>query len=377
MKKELELYVHIPFCVKKCGYCDFLSFPGGSEAQRQYVDALKLEIGHCMTDPEEYRVSSVFFGGGTPSLLPAAWTAELLGLLQERFPFGDSAEITMEANPGTVDAESLRLLREAGFNRLSFGCQSAEDEELQRLGRIHSWKDFLMSWELARAAGFENLNLDLMSGLPGQTAASWERTLRRAAELQPEHISAYSLILEEGTPFYRERESLDLPDEEEEREMYECTGEILGEYGLLQYEISNYARKGYECRHNLGYWTGKDYLGLGLGASSLLEGVRFHNTQDMKEYLASGGCTEQLRIVDERLSREERQAEFMILGLRLIAGVSELEFEKRFGQPLAEVYSEQIEKYRKLGLLKKENGRIALTRRGISLSNTVMADFLP
>ena len=203
-----------------------------------------MEIGHCITDPEKYRVSSVFFGGGTPSLLPASWTAELLGLLRERFFFEERAEISLEANPGTVESESLKIFRKAGFNRLSFGCQSAEDGELQRLGRIHSWKDFLTSWELARAAGFENLNIDLMSGLPGQTDASWEQTLRRAAELRPEHISAYSLILEESTPFYRERDSLDLPDEEEESRCTNAQEKFSGNTGCFSMKFPTTPEKG-------------------------------------------------------------------------------------------------------------------------------------
>jgi oxygen-independent coproporphyrinogen III oxidase len=377
MTKELEIYLHIPFCLRKCQYCDFLSFAGEESRYQDYRKALEAEAENCLLPLGSYQVSTVFFGGGTPSLLPGREIGDVLAVLRRRFPFRPDAEITLEANPGTVTGEKLRAYRQAGVNRLSLGCQSTDNRELKYLGRIHSYEDFLRTWHLACEAGFTNRNVDLMSGLPGQTVASWERSLRQVAELGPEHISAYSLILEEGTPFYQKRETLNLPGEEEERLMYERTHEILEEYGYCQYEISNYAKPGRACRHNLGYWRGTEYLGLGLGASSLLGHSRYRNTDDFSFYLEHSADTAAIRQETERLSLEDQQAEYMILGLRLMAGVSVEEFERRFGRRLHQVYGSVIEKYQKLGLLEEEEGMIRLTRRGISLSNTVMADFLP
>ena len=375
--KEMELYVHIPFCVRKCEYCDFLSFAAGREIQARYLKALGAEIAGGSDALRDYEVSTVFIGGGTPSLLEADGIERILEGLRRNFVIREGAEISLEANPGTVSGEKLKRYRESGVNRISFGCQSTVNEELAKLGRIHTFEEFVVSWELAREAGFENINVDLMSGLPGQDAGSWEMSLRVIAGLGPEHISAYSLILEEGTPFYEKKDQLGLPDEDSERLMYESTHAILAEYGYRQYEISNYAKAGYECRHNLGYWTGTEYWGLGLGASSLLGNIRFRNTGDMEYYLESSGRPDLIQEETERLDETDRQAEFMILGLRLTEGVSEREFEERFGIPLRQVYGGQVEKYRQAGLLKQEKGRIALTRRGISLSNMVMAEFLP
>ncbi len=377
MTKELEIYLHIPFCVRKCEYCDFLSFAAEKSRYRDYGKALEAEAENCLLPSGSYEVSTVFFGGGTPSLFPGEEIGRILETLRGRFDFRPEAEISLEANPGTVTGDKLGLYRQAGINRISFGCQSTENEELRRLGRIHSYEDFLESWQLAGEAGFTNRNIDLMSGLPGQTLASWERSLRQVAALEPEHISAYSLIVEEGTPFYEKQGALNLPGEEEERQMYEITHEILEQYGFCQYEISNYARPGYACRHNLGYWRGKEYLGLGLGASSLLGHSRYQNTRDFRLYLEKSADTGAIRRETETLELRDRQAEYMILGLRLTQGVSREEFRRRFGQDLDQVYGPVVDRYVKMGLLEEREGWIRLTRRGISLSNTVMADFLP
>ena len=377
MTKELEIYLHIPFCVRKCEYCDFLSFAAEKSRYRDYGKALEAEAENCLLPSGSYEVSTVFFGGGTPSLFPGEEIGRILETLRRRFDFRPEAEISLEANPGTVTGDKLGLYRQAGINRISFGCQSTENEELRRLGRIHSYEDFLESWQLAGEAGLTNRNIDLKSGLPGQTLASWERSLRQVAALEPEHISAYSLIVEEGTPFYEKQGALNLPGEEEERQMYEITHEILEQYGFCQYEISNYARPGYACRHNLGYWRGKEYLGLGLGASSLLGHSRYQNTRDFRLYLEKSADTGAIRRETETLELRDRQAEYMILGLRLTQGVSREEFRRRFGQDLDQVYGPVVDRYVKMGLLEEREGWIRLTRRGISLSNTVMADFLP
>ena len=371
--REIQLYLHIPFCIRKCGYCDFLSCPADERAQRAYTEALLREI-RVLGQRTEAAVSTIFIGGGTPSVLRADWMEEILDQLRASFRLLPEAEISMEANPGTVTPEKLKAYLRGGVNRISFGCQSADNEELWLLGRIHSWEEFLESFSMAREAGFANINVDLMSGLPNQTAASWEQTLRRTAALGPEHISAYSLIIEEGTPFAQR--PLPLPDEEEERLMYERTGQILKEYGMEQYEISNYARPGYACRHNIGYWTGKEYLGMGLGSSSLMEGERFSNTSDMKEYLEDSGHPGRLRRDRQKLSEKDRMEEFMFLGLRMTAGISEKDFLDTFGREIHTVYGSVIRKYVEGGFLGEEKGRLYLTRKGISVSNPILADFL-
>ena len=254
MKKALELYLHIPFCIRKCEYCDFLSGPADERNRRTYLDALLRELAAVGPQAEDYEVTSVYIGGGTPSLLPGEWMEKLMAGVREGYCLAKDAEISMEANPGTLTKENLAGYRRAGINRLSLGCQSTDDAELKLLGRIHTWAQFQESFRMAREAGFTNLNVDLMSGLPGQHLASWEESLETIARMEPEHISAYSLIIEEGTPFAEK--TLELPDEEEERQMYERTGEILQSYGYQQYEVSNYAKPGKECQGSLGYGAG-------------------------------------------------------------------------------------------------------------------------
>lgn len=376
-EQELELYAHIPFCVRKCGYCDFLSGTAEESTREAYLLALAREIRRAGQDADGCRAVSVFFGGGTPTVLTGGQLSRLLSEIKKSFRLAGDCEITLEANPGTLDPEKLRLCREAGFNRISIGCQSADNRELRRLGRIHTWEEFLEGFRQAREAGFSNINVDLMSGIPGQTLVSWETSLRKTAELGPEHISAYSLILEEGTPFYENREKLDLPDEDTERRMYERTGEILEEYGCRQYEISNYAREGYRCRHNLGYWTGREYLGLGLGASSLWRDTRFRNTDSMEEYLKDSGNLPKIRREEEKLSASDRQSEYMILGLRLTEGISLAGFRETFGTDVRKVWPGVLEKYEGYGLLEEAAGRLKFTGEGISLSNVVLAEFLP
>lgn len=380
--KELELYLHIPFCVKKCNYCDFLSAPAEEETRAAYVDALLEEI-RGFEDPEDYEVVTVFFGGGTPSILPGQEIFRIMEDLREKFSFRKGAEITLEANPGTVDKEKLSCYKKAGINRLSFGLQSADAEELKKLGRIHTWEKFLESFQLAREAGFSNINVDLMSALPGQTKESWEKTLRQVLALQPEHISAYSLIIEEGTPFYQlyekdvERRDAGeepelLPSEEEERAMYEATGRILKEQGYLHYEISNYAKPGRECRHNLGYWQRRDYLGFGLGASTLLNPVRYKNTEDLEAYLGGDFSKKEFFV----LTKDNQIEETMFLGLRVLEGVSKEKFREQFSCELRVVYRKELEKLEQEGLLEEEGDFVRLTSRGIDLSNPVLAEFL-
>lgn len=393
MKKEkLELYVHIPFCVRKCGYCDFLSFPSDEETRGMYVEKLIEEIRCQGAAFSEYQVPTVFIGGGTPSILEAGQTERIMEALGECFDLEERPEITMEANPGTLDKGKLDVYKKAGINRISLGLQSTMDRELVLLGRIHTYGHFLESFILAREAGFTNLNVDLMSALPGQTVSSWERTLSQVAKLEPEHISAYSLIVEEGTPFYEKYGGTfrpedrpasscfgQLPPEEEERDMYHMTGTFLKSCGYERYEISNYARPGYECRHNIGYWDGTAYLGLGLGSSSYVGGQRFANESDLSAYLKmlpSDFISDQSRKDRQVLSSRERMEEFMFLGLRLTRGISVREFERRFGTPAEEIYGSVLKNMEKQGLMERTGDFWRLTGFGIDVSNYVLSEFL-
>ena len=369
----LELYVHIPFCVRKCQYCDFLSGPSDEETKDRYIEALLKEI-RAAEHTENYEIVSVFIGGGTPSALKAEAIASIMRTLQEQFFFCEDAEVTIEANPGTVDLEKLTIYRNVGINRLSLGLQSTDAEELKLLGRIHSYEEFLKSYEWAREVGFSNINIDLMFAIPGQTGEAWRQHLYQVAELNPEHISAYSLIIEEGTPFAEQ--NLDLPDEDTEYQMYEDTAEILERYGYRQYEISNYAKQGYMCRHNAGYWQRREYLGFGLGASSLYGGMRFSNTRRMQEYLKESRNPDQIRKDVTVLLRNERIEEFMFLGLRMTEGISEKKFEENFDVRLMDVYGNILQKYEETGFMEHIETKWRLTRKGIHVSNHILADFL-
>lgn len=380
-QKELELYIHIPFCVKKCSYCDFLSAPATEQTKEAYMAALFAEIGGRAKDYKERIVTSIFIGGGTPSLLSGDSIRQLMEHIREGFSLAPDAEITMEVNPGTVTAEKLTAFYGAGINRLSIGMQSAQEQELKILGRIHDFDGFCQVYREAVEAGFTNINVDVMSGLPGQTLASYKDTLEKVLRLEPmpQHISAYSLIVEEGTPFaaMADRGELPLPEEDTERAMYEETIEVLAGYGFHRYEISNYALDGYECRHNVGYWIRRDYLGFGIGAASLIDNVRFQNGRDINAYLAHPlACREE----QQSLTTQEQMEETMFLGLRLIRGVSYPEFARCYGQTLEEVYGEVIARNEADGLLtvrEDETGRrLMLTGRGLDVSNYVMAQFL-
>lgn len=379
MKKELELYLHIPFCVSKCKYCDFLSAPSGEEQRQIYVERLCRRIRYWsdVIHNYGYEIVSIFVGGGTPSILTEAQITQVFEAVHESFPIREDAEITLEMNPGTDVKDKLPVYRELGINRLSMGLQSADNEELKCLGRIHTYEDFRQVYQWAREAGFTNINVDLMSAIPGQTLESYEDTLRKVADLEPEHISAYSLIIEEGTPFYERygegRHAEELPDEDIERQMYVRTGEILEDYGYHRYEISNYAKDGYECRHNLGYWDRKEYLGLGAGASSLMDHIRWKEPDHIGP---STGPVLEEREDFTRLRRKDEMEEFMFLGLRKINGVSEYDFYKSFRVSMDEIYKESIENLIKEGLLVREEDRIRLTDRGIDLSNYALSQFL-
>lgn len=366
--RPLEIYLHIPFCVQKCKYCDFLSAPASSGERADYVESLCRQIRSYRKLAEAYHVVSIFIGGGTPSLLETRQMEAITGALQDTFAIEKDAEFTVEANPGTLSEEKLKGYRKVGINRLSIGLQSTVDEELVCLGRIHTFEEFLESFCLARDAGFTNVNVDLMFGIPGQTQKSWERSLRKVADLGPEHISAYGLIIEEGTPFYemygeqgKERGPYAdrLPGEETEREMYHRTLTILREYGYERYEISNYARPGYACRHNLGYWERREYLGIGVGAASLIGRERWNQGEE-----------------HTLLSKEDEMEEYMFLGLRKMEGVSRKQFALLFGVEMEQVYGDVIRKMQKENLLEYAGDFVRLTEFGIDVSNYVMSEFI-
>lgn len=391
--RELSIYIHIPFCVRKCLYCDFLSATSDEKGIKSYVNLLLREIKEQAIYYGDHRVISIFLGGGTPSLLPAADTGRILEQIRENYRMAADAEITIECNPGMAAGDKLKHYITYGINRLSLGLQSTDDGELARIGRIHGYHDFLETYASAREAGFSNINIDLMAGLPGQSVSSYRRTLERVADLSPEHISSYSLILEEGTELYVNRSSYTFPTEEEDREMYALTGEYLAGKGYGRYEISNYAREGFACHHNRVYWRRGDYAGFGLGSSSMVQNVRWKNPENHVAYAAyvdsmtgreSGrpGTDRTARLKEagakeiQVLTVEEQMEEFMFLGLRLTEGVDAGEFRRIFGKNMEEVYGKPVAEFEAQGLLKRTGDRIRLTPRGIDVSNVIFAAFL-
>lgn len=407
---NLEIYIHTPFCVKKCAYCDFLSFPADTNTQIQYVHALLNEIRFYGERMGDYQVSTIYIGGGTPSWLEPELLVAIMDQVYKSFRVREDAEVSIECNPGTVTTAKLEAYRRAGINRLSVGLQSANNEELKMLGRIHTYEQFLKTYELARNAGYTNINVDLMSGLPHQSAESFADTLQKVIRLKPEHISAYSLIIEKGTPFY-EKYKFDmvrqeagmqtelLPTEDDVYKMLKLTQLVLAKAGYDRYEISNYAKPGYECRHNVGYWTRENYLGLGLGAASLVDNVRYSNTRELHEYIEichditilppEVFAPEEGMAAPERnwfgsnlhteasvVSRKGQMEEFMFLGLRMTGGISRNEFEYNFGMPIEAAYVQVLPELQAQGLIEKREGRIYLTDRGMDVANYVMAQFL-
>ena len=387
----VSLYLHFPFCERKCRYCDFLSGPAGDETREEYIGLLYREIEQRAgeinaAEKNTVAVDTIFIGGGTPSLMTPAQAVRVMDTIRRCYHVLPDAEISMEVNPGTVDPEKLRGFKAAGINRLSIGVQSFDDSELRLLGRIHTAAEARETFLAAREAGFDNINLDLMSALPGQNIETWSRTLEEAVSLGPEHISAYSLIIEEGTPLASLLDAgklPDLPSEEEDRRMYHFTKQYLASKGYRRYEISNYAREGYECRHNCGYWTGHEYLGLGLGASSYLDGERFKNPDEMDEYrkavmkLNDHNSAETLQCERQKLTQKDCMEEFMFLGLRMTDGVSEREFERRFGVNPEDIFGSVLHRHLEQNVIcRTPDHRISLTEYGLDVANYVMADYL-
>ncbi|MDY4079410.1 MAG: radical SAM family heme chaperone HemW [Clostridium sp.] len=372
--KKVALYVHIPFCKQKCLYCDFPSYSHKEELMDEYVKALSKEI---LEKTKKYKIESLFIGGGTPSYLSNENLKFLLDTIN-KLDFVENAEKTMECNPGTVNKEKLEIIFNKGINRISFGLQSTNNEILKKIGRIHTYEEFKENYILARKIGFQNINIDMMFGLPNQSLNIWLESLKEVVELNPDHISSYSLIIEEGTPFYSlyNKDLLELPSEEEEREMYEKGRDFLEFKGYNQYEISNYAKNNNECFHNKIYWECKEYIGVGVSSSSYIDGKRIKNIDNIKEYIKN--INENNSIIDEEFENTEKDKieEFMFMGLRMIKGIEEKEFENRFGKKVDELYKEIIEKHIKNGLLIRKDGRIFLSKKGIELSNVVMSDMI-
>ncbi len=372
------LYLHVPFCLKKCSYCSFYSFAPQAEDIRRYIKAVRLQMRQLSEDAEIQTLSfaSVFFGGGTPSTLPVEVLAELLAACRDLFPFApDSPEITIEVNPGTIDAPGLQQLRRAGFNRLSIGIQSLDDRELRQLGRIHTSAEALATIKAARSAGFDNLSFDLMYGLPGQSASVWQKTLERALALNPVHLSLYELTVEEGTPFFQQvrQGHLTLPVEDTVLAMMAAIDTAISASPLVRYEISNYAVLDRQCRHNLNYWDNGQYLGLGPGAVSTFGGQRRAAVADLAAYC--GRLAEGLDVWGEveQLDKETTFRETVIMGLRLLTGVSIAELRQRFGIDLPAYYGTTLDPLLDQQLVAIRAGRLVLTPKGLPLANQVMA----
>lgn len=364
-----SLYIHIPFCKRKCAYCDFASFSGRMGDMDAYIQALLQEISQTREQYGPLEVPSVFVGGGTPSVVPGGDIARIIGEIGKMHKIAPDAEISIEANPGTLSAQWLRTVREAGVNRLSLGAQSFDEGLLSLLGRIHTRREIFAAVEMARAAGFANVNLDLMYALPGQTMEQWRETLCMALETGVEHISCYSLIAEEGTPLTARirRGELSLPGDEEIIAMQRAAGEILGQGGLYRYEISNYARKGRECRHNIGYWRRVDYLGIGCAAHSLMQGRRFCNPDTLEEYFA-GGREQDMEI----LSPEDEMEEAVMLETRMTAGIDLAAFAARYKTGFFEKYDRGAQMLIGQGLAKEQGGRFFLTDAGLDVQNAAV-----
>lgn len=382
--KRLGIYVHIPFCAKKCNYCDFYSLASGEDEKKNYIEALKMEIKEVSKKVStDYEVYTIYFGGGTPSIIKADYIKEILDVIRTHFQlYKDDfyPEITIECNPKTVDMEKLKVYKDAGINRISLGLQSTDNDELKLLGRIHTYEDFLESYEMVRKSSFKNVNIDLMSAIPNQKIKTYEKSLNEIIKLNPEHISSYSLIIEEGTPFFKKYSEdasnfKDLPSEDEDREMYVLTSEKLGKAGYERYEISNYAKKGFYSRHNTSYWDRVPYLGFGVGASSFFENERYKNRANLKEYIEKAG-TEDIREETTKLSLNDAMSEFMFLGLRKTAGVSKSEFKNNFTFSVEKIFGKIIEKHIKNTLLLDDGEFLKLSDRGLDISNYVISDFL-
>lgn len=377
--KKLGIYVHIPFCKRKCAYCDFISFSNKQNLIDEYIEALVKEINKCEINKEKYLVDTIYFGGGTPSYIDSKYILEILETIRNRFRISKETEITIEVNPGTVTEEKLTDYYKSGINRLSIGLQAVDDKLLKTIGRIHSFSDFLKTYSLAEKVGFKNINVDLMIGLPTQNLRDVKTAIEKTVELYPNHISVYSLIVEEGTPIEEKinKKELFLPSETLERKMYWTVKEELEEKGYVHYEISNFAKPGYESKHNVSCWNQEEYIGFGLAAHSYIDDKRYSNTEDIEEYIENIRCDkEEYKIIHEVQSKEDKMKEYMLLGLRKIDGVKISEFKNKFVDNPIYLYREELNKLVTQELIDIEEDNIKLTKKGIDLANLVWEEFV-
>jgi oxygen-independent coproporphyrinogen-3 oxidase len=375
--KEFSLYIHIPFCVKKCAYCDFTSYDNCSNTIEAYVEALLKEIETTAEQLNHKVIYSIFIGGGTPSLLSPEHIYKIFSCIKGHFEILPEAEITIECNPGTLTEEKMACYKGVGINRISLGLQSTHDHHLKNLGRIHNYKTFLKNYHALRAEGFNNINVDLMFALPNQTLREWEETIQDIIKLKPEHISKYSLSIEKGTPFYTKYKSIsNIIEEELERKMYYNAQAMLIEAGYKHYEISNYSLEGYECQHNIVYWTLKPYIGMGLSAASFYHHARFENTTDLHEYINREESYDTKIIERKKSSQKALMEEYMFLGLRLLKGINKQAFEQQFQQSFDDIYKEICGELKGNGLINETQESLALTQKGIDISNYVLSQFL-
>ena len=377
--EELGIYIHIPFCKQKCFYCDFCSFANKNEMQEKYVEAVINEIKN-ITHKEKYTVTTIYFGGGTPSILNPEYIKNILQEIESSFEILDDAEITIEINPGTVNEEKLKKYKEYGINRLSIGLQSANDKILKKIGRIHDYKQFEETFFYARKCGFKNINVDLMIGLPTQTIEDVKQTLEKIIQKNPEHISVYSLIIEEGTIIEKliNENKLQLPDEETERIMYWTVVNELKENGYNQYEISNFSKKTHESKHNTNCWKQKQYIGLGTSAHSYLNKKRYSNTNNIEEYIKNiqeNNISKNITIHEEQ-TEESTMNEYMLLGLRMVQGININEFKQKFKTDPTIKYKKILEKLQKENLIQITKTSIKLTKQGIDFGNIVWEEFI-
>lgn len=387
--KNIGIYIHIPFCKKKCEYCDFKSYAGKEKLIDDYIKCLKYELKEVGDGNKlDYEnnldklaiIKTIYIGGGTPSLIDSRYINEILEIVKQNYTLDDDLEITIEVNPGTVNEEKLEQYKKSGINRLSIGLQSTHDRLLKKIGRIHSYDDFFNTFKLARKVGFQNINVDLMLGLPEQSIEDLKLSIEEIIKLNPEHISVYSLIIEEGTHFYKKLEAneLELPKDEVERKMYWSVKKELEKSGYTHYEISNFAKKGYESKHNLACWNQEEYIGFGIAAHSYTNNVRYSNIDDIEQYIKNFETNKEIDnfVFHEKQNKESKMKEFMMLGLRKINGISIQEFKNRFALNPIFVYRKELEKLVDEQLIEIDGNIIKLTNKGLDLANLVWEEFV-
>ena len=381
-KEELGIYIHIPFCMQKCLYCDFVSYINKSECVKEYINCMIKEIQSY--DFKKYNITTIYIGGGTPSFIESDYIKEIINVIQNKLEKNDTRwediEITIEVNSGTVTLEKLNDYKTVGINRISLGLQATQDRLLKQIGRIHNYKDFLEAYELLKRVGFNNINVDLMIGLPNQSIKDLKESLEKIIKLDPNHISVYSLIIEDGTPISKllDEEKIKLPDEEIERQMYWYVKNKLELNGYNHYEISNFSKKGKESKHNLNCWKQKQYIGIGAAAHSYFKDIRYSNTNNIEEYIKNikENNIEKNKKIEEKQTIEDKKNEFMMLGFRMIEGVNIADFKAKFVDNPLYLYREKIKKLTDEGLIEVDLNNIKLTNKGLDLANVVFEEFI-